>query len=95
MNIKPINDRILIRPSKDEEKTDGGLYLPDTATKEKPTEGEVVAVGPGRLDKGGKRIPLEVKAGDKGFYSKWAGTEIKVEDEKYLLVKEDDILCIH
>ena len=94
MNIKPIHDRILIRPAKDEEKTAGGLFLPETASKEKPTQGEVVAVGPGRLDKSGKRIPLEVKAGDTVFYSKWSGTEIKVDDEKYLLVKEDDVLCI-
>lgn len=94
MNIKPIHDRILIRPSKDEEKTAGGLFLPETATKEKPTQGEVIAVGPGRLDKSGKRIPLEVKKGDTVFYSKWSGTEIKVDDEKYLLVKEDDVLCI-
>lgn len=94
MNIKPIHDRILIRPSKDEEKTAGGLFLPETASKEKPTQGEVIAVGPGRLDKSGKRIPLEVKKGDTVFYSKWSGTEIKVDDEKYLLVKEDDVLCI-
>ena len=94
MNIKPLADRILIRPQKAEEKTAGGIYLPDTASKDKPVEGEVVAVGPGRLDKQGKRVALEVKAGDTVIYSKWAGTEIKVEGEKFLLMKEDDVLAI-
>ena len=94
MNIKPLADRILIRPKKAEEKTAGGIYLPDTASKEKPVKGEVVAVGPGKLDNKGKRVALEVKEGDTVIYSKWAGTEIKVEGENFLLMKEDDVLAI-
>ena len=94
MNIKPLADRLLIRPAKVEEKTSGGVYLPDTANKEKPVRGEVVAVGPGRLDKAGKRVSLEVKEGDTVIYSKWAGTELKLEGEKYLLMKEDDVLAV-
>ena len=94
MNIKPLADRILIRPKKVEEKTAGGIYLPETASKEKPVKGEVVAVGPGKLDNKGKRVALEVKEGDTVIYSKWAGTEIKVEGENFLLMKEDDVLAI-
>jgi len=94
MNIKPLADRILIRPEQAEEKTSGGIYLPETANKDKPMRGEVVAVGPGKLDNKGKRVALEVRAGDTVIFSKWAGTEIKVEGDKYLLMKEDDVLAI-
>jgi len=83
---------VVIRPlEKDEEVSAGGIYIPDTA-KEKPQEGEVVAVGPGRLGDDGKRVPMEVKAGDKVIYSKYAGTEYKEGDQEYLIVREDDIL---
>lgn len=94
MNIKPLADRILILPEKASEKTSGGIYLPETANKEKPIRGEVIAAGPGRMTPKGERVALEVKAGDTVIFSKWAGTEIKVDEEKYLLMKEEDILAI-
>ncbi|GAB4159898.1 MAG: co-chaperone GroES [Planctomycetota bacterium] len=92
--INPLEDRILVRPIENEEKTAGGIILPDTA-KEKSIRGEVVAVGNGRLNtKDGSRLPLEVKIGDKVIYGKYAGTEIKIEGEKFLLLREDDVLAI-
>lgn len=94
MNLKPLADRIVVKPSEEEERTKSGIVLPDTA-KEKPQQGEVVAVGPGKWDeKGEKRIPLEVKTGDKVIYRKYGGTEIKIEGEEYLILSEDDILAI-
>ena len=93
MKVKPLGDRVLVKPVKQEEKTKGGIVLPDTA-KEKPQEGEVIAVGNGKLLDNGERIPLEVKEGDKVIYSKFAGTEIKLDDEEHLLLSERDILAI-
>lgn len=93
MAVQPLGDRVLIRPLEAQEKTKGGIVLPDTA-KEKPQEGKVVAVGKGRAGEDGKVTPLEVKAGDKVLYGKYSGTEITVDEEEYLIVKEDDILAI-
>ena len=93
MAIQPLGDRVLIRPLEALEKTKGGIVLPDTA-KEKPQEGKVIAVGKGRVSEDGKLIPLEVKAGDKVLYGKYSGTEITIEGDEYLIVKDDDILAI-
>ena len=93
MNIQPLGDRILIKPLEAEEKTKGGIVLPDTA-KEKPQEGKVVAVGKGRVLESGKVEPLEVKVGDIVLYGKYSGTEITKEGDEYLFVKEEDILAI-
>ena len=93
MNLKPLGDRVVIKPSPKEEVTKSGLVIPDTA-KEKPQEGTVLAVGPGKLDDDGKRLPMDVKVGDKVLYAKYAGTEIKLEGEEHLIVKESDILAI-
>lgn len=92
MKLKPLGDRVVVKPSESEEKTKSGIVLPDTA-KEKPQEGKVVAVGSGRLEEG-KRIPLEVKVGDKIIYSKYGGTEVKIDDEEHLILSESDILAI-
>lgn len=92
MNIKPLADRVIIKALPMEEKTKSGIFMPDTA-KEKPQEGEVVAVGPGKVEKG-ERIALEVKVGDRVIYSKYAGTEVKFDGEEYLILKETDILAI-
>ncbi len=95
MAIQPLGDRVLVRPLEGEEKTKGGIVLPDTA-KEKPQEGEVVAVGSGRVLENGKTIPLEVKKGDKILFGKYSGTEVKVEEEEeeHLIMREEDILAI-
>ncbi len=95
VKIRPLADRVVVkRLEEDEVKTPSGIIIPDTA-KEKPQKGEVVAVGPGRLDeKGEKRIPLEVKVGDKVLFSKYAGSEVKIEGEEYLIMREDDILAV-
>ncbi len=93
MNLKPLSDRVVIKRIEQEEVKKGGIIIPDTA-KEKPQKGEVVAVGPGKLDDNGKRIPMELKVGDKVWFSKYAGTEIKVDTEEYLVMREDDVLCI-
>jgi len=93
MNLKPLGDRVVVKPSEGEEKTKSGILIPDTA-KEKPSEGEVVAVGSGNRDESGKKIPLEVKVGDKVLYSKYGGTEVKVEGKEYLILRESDILAI-
>ena len=92
--IRPLADRVVIRPQEKEEKTRGGIYLPDTASKEKPQEGTVVAVGDGRLDDNGKRTPVAVKPGEKVLFAKYAGTEVKIEDEDYLILAEKDILAV-
>ena len=94
MNLKPLNVRVIVKPKDAVEKSKGGVILPDTASKEKPIEGTVIAAGPGKLTDDGKRSPLEVKANDKVIFSKYAGTEIKVEDESYLILREEDILAI-
>lgn len=91
--LKPLGDRVVIRVLEQEEKIVGGIYLPDTA-KEKPCEGEIIAAGPGKLQEDGSRVALDVKAGDKVIFSKYAGTEVKYEGEKYLIVSERDILAI-
>ena len=91
-SFQPLGDRVVIKPLDEEEVTKGGLVLPDTA-KEKPQEGEIVAVGPGRVADDGTRIKMEVKKGDKVVYSKYAGTEFKEDDEDYLIVRESDILA--
>ena len=91
--LKPLGDRVVIRVLEQEEKTASGTFLPDTA-KEKPSQGEVVAVGPGKLQDDGKRVALDVKVGDKIIFSKYAGTEVKFEGTKYLIVSERDILAI-
>ena len=92
MNIKPLADRVIVKALPMEEKTKSGIIMPDTA-KEKPQEGEIVAVGPGRMEKG-ERIALDVKVKDRVIYSKYAGTEIKVDGEEYLILKENDILAV-
>lgn len=91
--LKPLGERVIIRVLEQEEKTIGGIVLPDTA-KEKPTEGEIVAVGPGKRQDDGSYVALDVKEGDKVIFSKYAGTEVKYEGEKYLIVSERDILAI-
>ena len=93
MSFKPLNDRVLVKRLESEEKTAGGLFIPDTA-KEKPSRGEVVAVGPGKCDDGGTRVPMSVKAGDIVLFNKYAGTEIKLDGEEHLVMREDDILAI-
>jgi len=90
--MQPLGDRVLIRPLTEEEVSKGGIILPDTA-KEKPQRGEVVAVGPGRLDENGKRVAMDVKVGDKVIYSKYAGSEIKEGEEELLILRESDILA--
>lgn len=93
MKIKPLHDRVLVKRLEEDEKTKGGLIIPDTA-KESPAEGKVVAVGPGRKDDSGKTIAVGVKAGDRIIFSKYAGTEIKIEGEEHLIMKEEDILGV-
>ena len=93
MTIKPLNDRVLVLRIEEEEKTSGGIIIPDTA-KEKPQEGKVVAVGPGKVDDNGKRISLDVKADDRVLFGKYAGTEIKIGGVEHLIMREDDILGI-
>jgi chaperonin GroES len=90
--IQPLADRVLVKPTEKEEKTKSGIYLPDTA-KEKPQEGEVMAVGPGRIDETGKRIPMDLKVGDRVIYAKYGGTEIKIDDEEMMILRESDILA--
>ncbi|HUU62603.1 MAG TPA: co-chaperone GroES [Dehalococcoidia bacterium] len=92
IKLQPLGDRVVIKPSAEEDVTKGGIILPDTA-KEKPQRGVVIEVGPGRLDEEGKRIPMEVKKGDKVIYSKYAGSEIKQNDEEVLILRESDILA--
>ena len=92
-SIRPLGECVIVKPSPSEEKTAGGLYIPETA-KEKPQKGEVIAVGPGRKADDGQRLPMEVKVGDKVLYGKYSGTEMKVDGETYLIIKESDILAI-
>jgi chaperonin GroES len=93
MKIKPLNDRVLVLRIDEEEKTSGGIIIPDTA-KEKPQEGKVVAAGPGKLDENGKRISLDVKKDDRVLFGKYAGTEIKIDGVEHIIMKEDDILGV-
>jgi chaperonin GroES len=93
MKIKPLQDRIIVKRIEEEEKTKGGIIIPDTA-KEKPMEGEVTAVGSGKILENGKKQPLEVKAGDRVLFGKYAGTEIKIDGIEHLIMREDDILGV-
>ncbi|MFO1147633.1 MAG: co-chaperone GroES [Alsobacter sp.] len=93
MSFRPLHDRVVVRRVDAEEKTRGGIIIPETA-KEKPQEGEVVAVGPGARDEAGKLVPLDVKAGDRVLFGKWSGTEVKINGEDLLIMKESDILGI-
>ena len=93
MQLRPLHDRVVVRALEGEEKSRGGIIIPDTA-KEKPQEGEVVAVGPGTRDDAGKRIPLDVKAGDRVLFGKWSGTEVKIDGQEFLIMKESDIMGV-
>ncbi len=93
VNFRPLHDRVVVKRLEGEEKTKGGIIIPDTA-KEKPQEGEVVAVGPGSRDETGKLSPLDVKAGDRVLFGKWSGTEVKIDGQDLLIMKESDILGI-
>ncbi len=93
MKLEPLNDRVLVKRLESEEKTAGGLYIPDTA-KEKPSKGQVIAVGPGKLGDDGKRVALAVKAGDEVLFNKYAGTEVKLDGVDHLVMREEDILAI-
>jgi chaperonin GroES len=93
MKIRPLQDRVIVRRLEEEEKTKGGIIIPDTA-KEKPQEGKVIAVGKGKVTEDGKVIPLDVKPGDKILFGKYSGTEIKIEGEEHLIMREEDILGI-
>ncbi|MFZ0452932.1 MAG: co-chaperone GroES [Ignavibacteriaceae bacterium] len=93
MNLKPLADRVIVKPMEAEEKTKGGIILPDTA-KEKPIEGTIIAVGPGKVTEDGKQVKMEVKEGDKVLYGKYSGTEVTVEGEEYLIMRESDIFAV-
>jgi chaperonin GroES len=93
MKFRPLHDRVVVKRVAEEEKTKGGIIIPDTA-KEKPMEGEIVAVGPGARDEKGALVPLDVKAGDRILFGKWSGTEIKLDGVEYLIMKESDIMGI-
>lgn len=93
MKIRPLHDRVIIKRLDEESKTTGGLYIPDTA-KEKPIQGKVIAVGSGKRDKDGKVVALEVKAGDKVLFSKYSGTEVKIDGDEHLIMREEDLLAV-
>ena len=93
MNFRPLHDRVVVKRIEAEEKTAGGIIIPDTA-KEKPSQGEVVSVGPGGRDESGKLIPLDVKTGDRVLFGKWSGTEVKIDGVDYLIMKESDIMGV-
>jgi chaperonin GroES len=93
MNFRPLHDRVVVKRLEGEEKTKGGIIIPDTA-KEKPQEGEIIAVGPGALDEHGKRVAPEVKVGEFVLFGKWSGTEVKVDGEELLIMKESDIMGV-
>lgn len=93
MKLRPLQDRILVQRLEEEEQTKGGIIIPDTA-KEKPAEGKVIAVGSGKTGDDGKRVPLEIKVGDSILFGKYSGTEVKIEGEEYLIMREDDVLGI-
>jgi chaperonin GroES len=93
MKVRPIGDRVLVKPAKEEEAKKGGIIIPDSA-KEKPQEGKVIAIGTGKTDEGGKKIPFEVKVGNRVLISKYGGTEIKIDGEEYQILREEDILGI-
>ena len=93
MNFRPLHDRVVVRRLEQEEKTAGGIIIPDTA-KEKPQQGEVIAVGPGGRDESGRVTPLDVKAGERILFGKWSGTEVKIDGQEYLIMKESDIMGV-
>ncbi|SDR61525.1 chaperonin GroES [Rhizobiales bacterium GAS191] len=93
MKFRPLHDRVVVRRLEGEEKTKGGIIIPDTA-KEKPQEGEIIAVGSGARDESGKLVPLDVKAGDRILFGKWSGTEVKIDGEDLLIMKESDIMGV-
>ncbi|MDF1592322.1 MAG: co-chaperone GroES [Desulfobacterales bacterium] len=93
MKLRPLQDRILVKRVEEEAKTKGGIIIPDTA-KEKPAEGKVIAVGNGKLDDDGKRIPLEIKKGDRILFGKYSGTEVKIEGVEHLIMREEDVLAV-
>ena len=91
--FRPLHDRVVVRRVESEEKTSGGIIIPDTA-KEKPSEGEIIAVGSGARDEAGKLVPLDVKAGDRVLFGKWSGTEVKIDGEELIIMKESDIMGV-
>ncbi len=93
MNFRPLHDRVVVKRLDSEEKTKGGIIIPDTA-KEKPQEGEVVSVGPGARDEAGKLIPVDLKSGDRVLFGKWSGTEVKIDGQELLIMKESDIMGV-
>ncbi len=93
MKVRPLHDRLIVKRLEEEEKTKGGLIIPDTA-KEKPMEGKVIAVGAGKIKKDGTKIPMEVKKGDRILFAKYGGTEVKIDSEELLMMKEDDVLAV-
>lgn len=93
MKIRPLHDRVIVKRLEGEEKTAGGLYIPDSA-KEKPVSGQVIAVGAGKKDKQGKACPMDVKSGDKVLFSKYSGTDVKIDGEEHLIMREEDILAV-
>jgi chaperonin GroES len=93
MKFRPLHDRVVVRRIESDERTAGGIIIPDTA-KEKPQEGEVIAVGPGARDESGKLIPLDLKAGDRILFGKWSGTEVKIDGQDYLIMKESDVMGV-
>jgi chaperonin GroES len=93
MKFRPLHDRIVVKPIEAEEKSAGGIIIPDTA-KEKPSQGEVIAVGPGGRDEAGKLIPIDIKAGDRVLFGKWSSTEVKIDGQELLIMKESDIMGI-
>ena len=93
MKFRPLHDRVVVRRIESDERTAGGIIIPDTA-KEKPQEGEIIAVGPGARDESGKLVPLDVKAGDRILFGKWSGTEVKIDGQDYLIMKESDVMGI-
>ncbi|PTL37162.1 co-chaperone GroES [Candidatus Methylomirabilis limnetica] len=93
MKVKPLHDRILVKRLEEKETKKGGIIIPDSA-KEKPQEGEVIAVGPGKVGDDGKRQPMDVKAGDKILFGKYSGSEVKIDDKELLIMREEDVLCI-
>ena len=93
MNVRPLHDRIIVKRLEEEEKTKGGIIIPDTA-KEKPSEGKVIAVGDGKIKEDGTKIPMELKKGNRILFSKYAGTDIKIDGEDHLIMREDDVLAV-
>jgi chaperonin GroES len=93
MKIRPLHDRLIVKRLEEEEKTKGGIIIPDTA-KEKPIEGKVIAVGQGRMNKDGKKVPMDVKKGDRILFAKYGGTEVKIDGEEHLMMREDDVLAV-